>query len=80
MGVKRRSLTGGEVFGYLTVVRYSYSTKRRDGKAGERVVECRCQCGNTVNVRTSNLYSGNTQSCGCYHSKRTVETNVQRAV
>ena len=78
MGIKRRSLTGGEIFGRLTVIEYSYSTKRRDGTAGERVMRCKCQCGNEAEVRTSNLYSGNTQSCGCVHSERTASANATR--
>lgn len=78
MGIKRRSLTGGEKFGYLTVIEYSHSLKRADGRAGERVVKCVCWCGNETLVRTSNLYSGNTQSCGCFHSKQTIAKNVER--
>lgn len=79
MGIKRRSLTGGEIFGRLTVIEYSHSTKRKDGTAGERVMRCKCECGNEVEVRTSNLYSGNTQSCGCVHSERTKQANTARA-
>jgi len=79
MGIKRRSLTGGEVFGRLTVVEYIYSTKRRDGLAGERVVKCKRECGNESEVRTFNLYSGNTISCGCIHSEKTAAANAARA-
>lgn len=39
---------------------------RIHGKAGrENVWVCACECGNVVNVRISNLCSGNTKSCGC---------------
>jgi len=78
MGIKRRSLTGGETFGYLTVESYSHSSRRKNGKVGERVVNCVCRCGEVVKVRTSNLYSGNTKSCGCYHSEKAVESNIKR--
>jgi len=78
MGIKRPSLMGGEVFGKLTVDSYSHSTKRKDGRAGERVMLCKCECGNTKKVRTSNLYSGNTMSCGCLQSERTVISNTSR--
>lgn len=80
MGIKRRSLTGGEVFNGLTVVSLSHSCKRSDGRAGERVMNCKCKCGQAVKVRTSNLYSGNTQSCGCLHSLKTKQSNIKRKV
>lgn len=78
MGIKRRSLTGGEVFGRLTVIDYSHSSKRNDGRAGERILNCLCNCGKKVKVRTSNLYSGNTSSCGCFQSDQTKVSNSQR--
>ena len=34
-------------------------------KSGERVWECKCDCGNITYVTTGNLRSGNTTSCGC---------------
>lgn len=79
MGIKRPSLLGGEVFGRLTVIGYSHTTRRKDGSAGERVMKCRCECGNEKEVRTSNLYSGNTQSCGCLHAEKTALSNENRA-
>lgn len=72
-------LQGGEVFDRLTVVEYSHSTIRKiDGKAGERVMICRCDCGNTVEVRSSNLKSSNTTSCGCVKSENTTKSNKNR--
>lgn len=46
------------------------------GKDNQRnnVWLCRCKCGNKVKVRSSSLTSGNTLSCGCYHSARSSET------
>jgi hypothetical protein len=76
--IKRPSLQGGEVFGYLTVEGLSHSCRRRDGTAGERVMVCLCKCGRRVTVRTSNLNSGNTRSCGCLHSERAVASNRAR--
>jgi hypothetical protein len=31
---------------------------------------CRCTCGNTIIVNSSNLKSGNTKSCGCLHKEK----------
>lgn len=36
------------------------------GKSGrENIWRCACECGNIIDVRISNLTSGNTRSCGC---------------
>lgn len=75
---RHNTLQGGEVFGRLTVISYSHTTKRRDGTAGERVMNCRCSCGNTKKVRSSNLRWGNTTSCGCFHSELIIKNNRLR--
>lgn len=49
----------GKQFGRLTVI------KRVPPENGRTCWECRCECGNTVNVRSDCLTSGATQSCGC---------------
>jgi len=36
---------------------------------------CKCDCGNTTIVKTYNLTSGNTQSCGCLKSKGELKIN-----
>ena len=60
----------GERFGKLTVVRYL----RTDVKPyGHTVIwECKCDCGNIVEVSTNALRSGNTKSCGCLISENLV--------
>ena len=54
----------GQKFGRLTVIQET--DKRIDGKI---VWKCQCECGNTVNVISTNLRKGNTLSCGCYHKE-----------
>lgn len=76
--MRKDSLKEGDVFGRLTVVSLSHSTKRKDGRAGERVMNCVCSCGSKIPVRTSNLKSRNTTSCGCYQSDMTVKSNKGR--
>ena len=49
----------GKRFGMLTVL--SYARKEN----GFHIWHCRCDCGNTVDVRQSNLQNGWTTSCGC---------------
>lgn len=53
-------------FGRLAVI------KRVDNdKYGNTVWQCRCECGNIVNVPANALKSGNTKSCGCLHKEIT---------
>lgn len=51
----------GQRFGRLTV-------KRRIGTIGRRALwRCKCDCGKMTDVRSIDLISGNTKSCGCLH-------------
>ncbi len=50
----------GQKFGRLTVI----SLFGRDTR-GETIWQCKCDCGNTTNVLSSNLRKGRTKSCGC---------------
>ena len=55
----------GKQFGRLTVSHY----------VGDGQWECECECGSRVVVRTYNLNSGNTKSCGCLQKDRTSEAS-----
>lgn len=55
----------GQRFGKLTVINAVPPDKQK----------CLCDCGNTVFVKTHNLTSGNTQSCGCLKSKGELKIN-----
>lgn len=50
----------GMAFGRLTVV--SIAGLRN----GRRMWECKCECGQTIMARGTNLTAGHTLSCGCY--------------
>ena len=54
----------GLTFGKLTVIR-----KTGERKNGQWLWECRCDCGKTVNIRSSGLISGQSRSCGCEKGK-----------
>lgn len=65
----------GKRFGRLTVVRDS---GRRLDKCGNILWECKCDCGNTTYVLTSNLvkkHSG-TVSCGCHSLEMKTKHNL----
>lgn len=50
----------GKTLGRLTVQKEA----GRD-RFGQVLWECRCECGQIINVRGRDLRSGNTKSCGC---------------
>lgn len=56
---KIKDMTGKKI-GRLTVIKYVYTDKRNNA-----VWQCKCECGNIVEVRGDTLRSGNTKSCGC---------------
>ena len=60
----------GQQFGRLTVIENLSGGKKK----------CKCQCGNIVEVKTDNLTSGNTQSCGCYQKDQTSKACFQSLV
>ncbi len=62
----------GQKFGRLLVTEI---TSERT-KGGNIKYVCLCDCGRKVIVDGSNLRSGNTTSCGCYHSERLSERNT----
>jgi hypothetical protein len=49
----------GQKFGKLTVI------ERTKNQGKHTVWVCKCECGNIVKVRSTNLITGNTKSCGC---------------
>lgn len=59
----------GQKFGRLTVIKRIID-KENEVKSHTTFWECRCDCGNTIVVRASNLKNGNTMSCGCYHKEQ----------
>lgn len=59
----------GLVFGRLTVIGYSRSIKN------SAYWNCRCSCGNGVEVGGHAMRSGHTASCGCLHSETLAERN-----
>lgn len=59
----RKDITGLE-FGNLTVIKPCGHDKRRNV-----LWLCKCACGNLHTVRTCDLTSGNTKSCGCFKNR-----------
>lgn len=60
----------GKIFGRLTVLKRDFEKEqqRRLSGAKERVYWlCKCSCGSITSVRSEQLKTGGTKSCGCYN-------------
>jgi hypothetical protein len=42
--------------------------------------ECKCDCGNVITTKRSNLVNGYTKSCGCLAKKRLIERNYKHGL
>lgn len=58
----------GARFGRLVVIGEDHP--RKYGKYTQRVMICRCDCGEIKTVQLKNLRAGTTQSCGCLRRER----------
>lgn len=54
----------GQIFNKLTVI------ERIENRYGKRYWKCICECGNKIEVSTSDLKNGHTKSCGCLNIER----------
>jgi hypothetical protein len=59
MSAYYKDITGSR-FGKLVVLEEAGRTEKK-----QVIWKCKCDCGNIINVITSNLNNGNTKSCGC---------------
>lgn len=53
----------GQKFNFLTPI----ELLKDRAKNRQKVYKCLCDCGNYINVSSSDLKTGNTKSCGCYN-------------
>ena len=60
--------TIGSTYGKLTIINEKEPIIYTNGQKVRRV-DCSCSCGNEKIVRLSDLRSGKTNSCGCYHKE-----------
>lgn len=71
---KRTDRTGNR-FGRLVVVRFVGVGKNWAG-----IWECKCDCGNTVEVLYNNLHTGTTKSCGCLKIEKTIKRSTKHGM
>jgi len=62
----------GQIFGRWTAI------KRIGTRAGGALWLCKCECGNTGEVRSNALRAGKSKSCGCYNSEVRREVCLER--
>ena len=65
----------GKRFGRLVVLKEAENSEHRKNRHVSWV--CKCDCGNTITTKSSNLTRGLTQSCGCLHSDRVKESHTK---
>lgn len=70
--MKKIDLTG-QRFGRLLVLK-----RVATSKDGQKVYLCRCDCGKEKEIKSGNLRSGHTLSCGCYNTDRIKEMNAKK--
>ena len=70
---KKLDLTG-QRFGRLVVIRKSVER----ANAGEVLWECKCDCGEFSVVKSGNLRSGSTKSCGCLRKEVVSKKNENK--
>ncbi len=68
----KQPLPVGSIFGRWTVV----DPDAGRSKSGNRLVNCRCECGNTGLVVAAKLKNGWSTSCGCFASERQRELHT----
>lgn len=61
----------GKRFGRLTVIEATKNSQ------GEKVWKCQCDCGNISFLKTRELNSGNTKSCGCLQKEKAREIKTK---
>lgn len=69
----------GQVFGRLTVLRRGEDAIRKDGKRDTTWI-CQCSCENKtiIQVRSCNLKSGKTNSCGCLRTETIKKERIEQ--
>ena len=62
--MKKVNLISGDKYGMLEVVMPIESHRQPNGQT-KSMYQCKCECGNIVNVQMYHLKSGHSKSCGC---------------
>ena len=65
----------GQQFGRLVVLQQAEDYILKNGRRKIQWL-CQCSCGNTTIVKTDNLRSGCTKSCGCLHKETNSTANI----
>lgn len=66
------NIEAGQKFGRLITLERDYSKGTHD-----TWWRCRCDCGNLTSVRSSHLYHGRAQSCGCIRTERLIKMHYK---
>lgn len=75
---KRLDVTG-QRYGKLLVISDAPSYVYKDGSK-QRMLLCKCDCGNEVVVRLNDIRKGATKSCGCGRTKRPIHSSLKSPI
>lgn len=67
----------GQTFGRLTIVRLTGFYRSPNNPHRFAVWNCRCKCGNDVDVKIGSLTTGSVVSCGCFHREHLLKIAVK---
>lgn len=71
---KKHKLNTGDKFNDLTVIKFLKSENN------QRIWECKCVCGNIINISAYKLVNNLKKSCGCLHSKVLIKRNTKHGL
>jgi hypothetical protein len=66
----------GKIFGDLIVISFSHKIFKSSRSGYYNFWKCKCSCGNEVAVLSGNLKKGNSKSCGCKSSRKTLRERM----
>lgn len=75
---KRLDVTG-QRYGKLLVISDAPSYVYKDGSK-QRMLLCKCDCGNEVVIRLNDIRKGATKSCGCGRTKRPIRSSLKSPI
>lgn len=75
LGLERHLPSPGDKFERLEIVSTSFEKR---GEQNVLMVDAKCECGNVIRTKATNVKHGHTQSCGCLRDEKAKERTIRR--